>query len=111
MWTTPEDGNRYRELTHALQACVDARTGPWSLEVVRPEDLADFLEWMGLASEAAPSLQPFVETSAPDVLQRFSYFQMTRYFRYLRSQLTVAGEPDDVCPSRDPPHGAGGSSA
>lgn len=96
MWSSPEDGARYWELTHAIQAALNAREGQRSREVVRTEELAAFLEWMGLAREAAPSLQPFIETSSPHALQRFSYFQMTRYFRYLRSQITVAGEPADI---------------
>jgi len=93
MWSSPEDGTRYWQLTRAIQAALTAREGPRSLEVVQPEELAAFLEWMALAREAAPSLRPFIETSSPQALQRFSYFQMTRYFRYLRSQLTVASEP------------------
>jgi len=93
MWSSPEDGARYWELTRTIQAAVHGREGPRSLEMVRTEDLAAFLEWMCLAREVAPSLQPFIETSSPHALQRFSYFQMTRYFRYLCSQITVAGEP------------------
>jgi len=84
MWITPEDGRRYQTLTHAIEASLNAKGGRASGEVVEVEDLAAFLEWMSLAREVAPSLQPFVERSSPGALQNFSYSQMMRYFRYLR---------------------------
>lgn len=96
MWTSPEDGERYRELTRTIQATLKGHDNGGNRERVKPEELATFLEWLGLAREVAPTLRPFVEASSPHALERFSYFQMLLYFRYLSSQLTVSGEPVEV---------------
>jgi hypothetical protein len=96
MWTSPEDGERYRELSRAIHATLKANDGQGKRERVKPEELAAFLEWLGLAREVAPTLRPFVEASSPHALERFSYLQMLLYFRYLSSQITVSGEPAEA---------------
>jgi len=90
VWTSTDDGARYRELTRDILATMARRAGAQSLAQVEVEDLAAYLEWFELAREAAPTLRPFILKSAPDALEHFTYRQMKKDFAWLRAQLTEA---------------------
>jgi hypothetical protein len=92
MWTTTEDAQRYQGLTDALQTLLALTPGPLAERRVSPEHLALYLEWMGLAREAAPSVRPFLDKSSPYSLFTLSYRQMGSDFRWLGGQISAIGD-------------------
>ena len=88
MWITPEDAPRYQELTQVLQVRLSEQAAQGAEELVIPDDLALYLEWLELAREAAPSIRPFIDKSSPFALGTFSYSELESDFRWLREQVT-----------------------
>lgn len=90
MWMTDEDGQRYHELTGALQSLLRQHVPRDGEQPVTPEDLCVYLEWFELAREGSPSIRPFVDRGSPHMLRSLSYRQLAQDFQSLTNQVTAA---------------------
>ena len=90
MWMTTEDGQRYRELSGALQQILREHCPGEGEQPVSPEDLCIYLEWFELAREGAPSIRPFIDRSSPHMLRSLSYQQLAQDLKALMDQVHAA---------------------
>lgn len=87
MWTCPDDAPRYQALTEILQARLSQQDPQQAEQLVVPDDLALYLEWLELAREGSPTIRPFIDKSSPFALGTFSYKELESDFRWLREQV------------------------
>ena len=88
MWTAPDDGPRYQELTETLSQVLHNQLAQRAEERVAPDDLALYLEWLELAREGAHCIRPFIDKSSPYALATLRYSDMAQDFCWLRDQVT-----------------------
>jgi hypothetical protein len=87
MWTTPEEAQRYQELTQILEETLREDAVLRAEQRVAPEDLALYLEWLELARETTVSVRPFLDKSSPYALRMLTYRQLKSDFAWLHHQI------------------------
>jgi hypothetical protein len=90
MWTTAEDARRYGELTELLRARTEQDERGRAHERVDADDLALYLEWLGLARDVASNVTAFLDKSCPHTLRGLTYGQMASDFRWLSERVADA---------------------